>query len=167
MPLDAHRRTNLRNWEDRVPVHAASQSYDLAGLATDPNRLTGVVARDRERLGRLDGLDVLHLQCHIGTDTLSLKRLGARSVSDFRTWGYSGTLGCNRIGFNVYDIGGGTGARARCRYGILLNNESTCEGSVDGGRGLGCRGYYGTQISAGQGDGIVATSHERGWIFVR
>ncbi|MBI5516377.1 MAG: hypothetical protein HY909_21510 [Deltaproteobacteria bacterium] len=98
---------------------------------------------------------------------LGAERLGARSVGDFRVWGYNGTLGCNRIGFNVFDVGGGAGARARCRYGVLLNNESTCEGSVDGGRGLGCRGYYGTQISAGQGDGIVSTSHERGWIFVR
>ncbi len=97
------------------------------------------------------------------------ERLGGRTISDFRTWGYAGNLGCNRIGFNVYDVGGGStaSAHAHCRYGILLNNESTCEGSADGGRGLGCRGYYGTQISAGQGDGIVATSHERGWIFVR
>jgi hypothetical protein len=95
------------------------------------------------------------------------ERLGGRTVSDFRVWGYNGSLGCNRSGFNVFDVGGGAGARARCRYGILLNNEATCEGSVDGGRGLGCRGYYGTQISAGQGDGIVSTSHERGWLFVR
>ncbi len=97
------------------------------------------------------------------------ERLGARAVADFRTWGYAGNLGCNRIAFNVYDVGAGSAAasRARCRYGILMNNESTCEGSVDGGRGFGCRGYYTTQISAGQGDGIVGTSHERGWIFVR
>ncbi|MEI8254928.1 MAG: fibrinogen-like YCDxxxxGGGW domain-containing protein [Deltaproteobacteria bacterium] len=95
--------------------------------------------------------------------------LGSRTTPDFLTWGYAGTLGCNRVGFNVYDVGAGsaTASRARCRYGILLNNELTCEGSVDGGRGLGCRGYFGTQVSAGQGDGIVSTSHERGWIFVR
>jgi SAM-dependent methyltransferase len=29
----------------------------------------------------LDGRDVVHLQCHIGTDTVSLGRLGARSVT--------------------------------------------------------------------------------------
>ena len=81
MPLDAHRQTNLRNWEDRVAVHARSRSYDLAGLAADPERLSGVVARDRARLGDLRGLDVVHLQCHIGTDTLSLQRLGAASVT--------------------------------------------------------------------------------------
>jgi SAM-dependent methyltransferase len=39
------------------------------------------VRYDRPRLGRLDGLDVVHLQCHIGTDTVSLSRLGARSVT--------------------------------------------------------------------------------------
>lgn len=90
-----------------------------------------------------------------------------RPPSDFATIGYSGGYGCQRNGINVYDIGGGTGARARCRYGILMNNESTCEGSVDGGRGLGCRGYYGSQISAGQGDGIVPSALTRGFILVR
>ncbi|MDB4931361.1 MAG: uncharacterized protein JWM10_3845, partial [Myxococcaceae bacterium] len=92
------------------------------------------------------------------------ERLGARTIGDFATWGYNGTLGCNRRGFNVLDVGGGP---ARCRYGILLNNEAACEGSVDGARGLGCHGFYGTELSAGQGDGIVAVSHERAWLFVR
>ena len=50
---------------------------------------------------------------------------------------------------------------------ILLNNESACEGSVDGGIGFGVRGYYGTEINAGSGDGIVPTSRRRGWIFVK
>ena len=36
-----------------------------------------MVRYDLPRLGRLDGLDVVHLQCHIGTDTVSLARLGA------------------------------------------------------------------------------------------
>jgi SAM-dependent methyltransferase len=61
-----------------VPVHAASNDYDLAGLVADPARLSGVVEYDRPRLGDLTGLDVVHVQCHIGTDTLSLARLGGR-----------------------------------------------------------------------------------------
>ena len=77
-PLDEHRAANFRNWESRVPVHAASNDYDLAGLAADPKRLSPVVAYDRPGLGDLTGLDVVHLQCHIGTDTLSLARLGGR-----------------------------------------------------------------------------------------
>jgi SAM-dependent methyltransferase len=68
----------LANWESRVPVHAASNDYDLAGLAADRTRLSAVVAYDRPWLGDLSGLDVVHLQCHIGTDTLSLARLGGR-----------------------------------------------------------------------------------------
>jgi SAM-dependent methyltransferase len=76
--LDAHRAANLRNWESRVPVHAGSRTYDLAGLAADPAQLSGVVAYDQWWLGDLTGLDVVHVQCHIGTDTLSLARLGGR-----------------------------------------------------------------------------------------
>ncbi|MFO0602893.1 MAG: MXAN_6577-like cysteine-rich protein [Polyangiales bacterium] len=102
------------------------------------------------------------------TSALSLftgaERSRGNPPSFFAPIGYGGGLGCNRNGFNVFDVGGGP---ARYRYGILLNNESACEGSVDGGRGFGGRGYYGTEISAGQGDGIVSTSHERGWVWVR
>ena len=38
------------------------------------------MAFDRPRLGEVAGLDVAHLQCHLGTDTLSLHRLGARAT---------------------------------------------------------------------------------------
>ena len=36
---------------------------------------------DRERLGDISGLRTVHLQCHIGTDTLSLARLGRDDVA--------------------------------------------------------------------------------------
>lgn len=36
---------------------------------------------DRPLLGDITGLHCVHLQCHIGTDTLSLARLGAASVT--------------------------------------------------------------------------------------
>jgi SAM-dependent methyltransferase len=71
---------NLANWEERVPAHAASPDYGLADFAADPAHLSGVVRFDLPRLGQLSGLDVVHLQCHIGTDTVSLARLGARVV---------------------------------------------------------------------------------------
>jgi SAM-dependent methyltransferase len=69
---------NLANWESRVPLHAASQQYALERYVTDPAHLSDVVAADAHHLGDLSGLDVVHLQCHIGTDTLSLARLGGR-----------------------------------------------------------------------------------------
>ena len=80
VPLSGWRATNLANWESRVPVHTSPGGYDLAAF-DEPTHLTDVVRYDLPRLGRLDGLDVVHLQCHIGTDTVSLARLGARSVT--------------------------------------------------------------------------------------
>ena len=76
---DDWRTVNLANWESRVPLHTGPDGYDLAGF-DDPDHLSDVVRYDLPRLGRLDGLDVVHLQCHLGTDTVSLARLGARST---------------------------------------------------------------------------------------
>ena len=73
------RSLNIANWESRVPIHTGPGGYDLAAF-DDPAHLSHVVRFDLPRLGRLDGLDVVHLQCHIGTDTVSLARLGARST---------------------------------------------------------------------------------------
>ncbi len=69
---------NLAHWNSRVPHHVAG--YELGGFASDPEHLSDVVRFDLPRLGSLDGLDIIHLQCHIGSDTVSLARLGARSV---------------------------------------------------------------------------------------
>jgi SAM-dependent methyltransferase len=73
----ADRARNLANWEGRVPIHATAAGYDPERYVTDPARLSDVVAADAPHLGDLTGLDVVHLQCHIGTDTISLARLGA------------------------------------------------------------------------------------------
>jgi SAM-dependent methyltransferase len=73
--VDQYRQANLENWEARVPVHLAD--HRLEDLLDDPSALSSVVAHDAGPLGDLTGLRVVHLQCHIGTDTLSLARLGA------------------------------------------------------------------------------------------
>ncbi len=80
MVTDDWRNINLANWESRVPMHTGPDGYDLASF-DDPSYLSPVVRYDLPRLGRLDGLAVVHLQCHIGTDTVSLDRLGAKSVT--------------------------------------------------------------------------------------
>lgn len=75
---------NRANWDDRARVHAASGEYAVQRLIDEPDRISDVVAHDLPVLtaylpdGSLEGLDVVHLQCHIGTDTLSLARQGAR-----------------------------------------------------------------------------------------
>jgi SAM-dependent methyltransferase len=68
--------TNLANWNSRVAIH--EQGYRLEVFRADPSHISDVVRFDLPRLGSVDGLDGVHLQCHIGTDTLSLSRLGAR-----------------------------------------------------------------------------------------
>jgi SAM-dependent methyltransferase len=91
---DAARDANRELWEDRAVLH--EDLYGAHALAADPTAISTVVRDDlpvllQHLVGRapladaprdvdkpLAGLDLLHLQCHIGTDTLSLARLGAR-----------------------------------------------------------------------------------------
>jgi SAM-dependent methyltransferase len=73
-----YRSLNLANWDERAPAHAASPGYSVQRFLDDPSYLSDVVSFDRDRLGDLTGRRGVHLQCHIGTDTLSLHRLGAR-----------------------------------------------------------------------------------------
>ncbi|PJY94045.1 class I SAM-dependent methyltransferase [Pseudomonas donghuensis] len=68
---------NRRNWDERAPLHAASKDYEVDTFVADPAHLSEVVRFDLPRLGDIRGLRAVHLQCHIGTDTLSLSRLGA------------------------------------------------------------------------------------------
>jgi SAM-dependent methyltransferase len=72
-----YRAVNLAQWDERAPAHAASPDYAVDQFLADPEFLSGVVRFDQPRLGDIRGLRGVHLQCHIGTDTLSLARLGA------------------------------------------------------------------------------------------
>src|SRR5215207_1888161 len=73
---ESYVEVNRANWNSRVPLHA--RGYGIDELRADPSRLSEVVRFDRPRLGDVRGLELLHLQCHVGTDTLSLARLGAK-----------------------------------------------------------------------------------------
>jgi 2-polyprenyl-3-methyl-5-hydroxy-6-metoxy-1,4-benzoquinol methylase len=76
--MDDWRALNRANWDERVAAHVASPDYQVSRFAEDPSHLSRVVRFDVPRLGDIRGLDAVHLQCHIGTDTVSLARLGAR-----------------------------------------------------------------------------------------
>src|SRR5580698_6829103 len=65
---------NRSNWDSRVPVHVASQFYDLDGFLA--GRDTGGPVQAAE-VGDVTGRRLVHLQCHIGLDTLSWARRGA------------------------------------------------------------------------------------------
>ena len=75
--MDDYRDVNRASWNERVPAHVASPDYQVDRFAEDPGFLSEVVRFDLPRLGDVSGLRGVHLQCHIGTDTVSLARLGA------------------------------------------------------------------------------------------
>ncbi|MBF6215389.1 class I SAM-dependent methyltransferase [Nocardia puris] len=78
--------TNRANWDDRADVHARSEMYDVEGFLADPTDISVVVRNDLSVLAPhlpasgIEGRSLLHLQCHIGTDTVSWARLGAVDV---------------------------------------------------------------------------------------
>ncbi|MBO6543945.1 MAG: class I SAM-dependent methyltransferase [Alphaproteobacteria bacterium] len=70
---DSWRELNRLSWDERVPIHARSRLYDVAGFKAGRSSLVH---------GELEALDVagkslVHLQCHFGLDTLSFARAGA------------------------------------------------------------------------------------------
>ena len=69
---------NRANWDERAVPHAASADYAVQRFVDEPDFLSDVVRFDLPRLPDVRGRRGVHLQCHIGTDTLSLARLGAR-----------------------------------------------------------------------------------------
>ena len=64
---------NLQNWEERVAIHARDTTgdYMLDRFRAGEDSLHAIEAAE---LGDISGKRVLHLQCHIGRDTLSLAR---------------------------------------------------------------------------------------------
>jgi SAM-dependent methyltransferase len=71
-------RDNLAAWDERAPAHARADGYKVRNFREDAAYLSDVVRFDIPLLGDVSGLDGVHLQCHIGTDTISLARRGAR-----------------------------------------------------------------------------------------
>jgi len=67
---------NRRNWDERATIHARDTTgdYMLARFRAGEDALHTIEAAE---LGDISGKRVLHLQCHIGRDTLCLVRRGA------------------------------------------------------------------------------------------
>ena len=72
---------NRANWDERVESHL--EAYEAASFADNADEITSVVVDDLALLKDSlpdqspQGLRLMHLQCHIGLDTLSWARLGA------------------------------------------------------------------------------------------
>jgi SAM-dependent methyltransferase len=66
---------NRAFWDERVPIHTASDFYDVEGFKAGREPLEDF---ELEELGHVSGRSLAHLQCHFGLDTLSWARHGAR-----------------------------------------------------------------------------------------
>ncbi len=71
------RLANRANWDERVTIHLGPRGYDLTDLRAGHGKLDAIVERE---LPDVLGKRVLHLQCHVGCDTLSLTQRGAETV---------------------------------------------------------------------------------------
>ncbi|HEX5369519.1 MAG TPA: class I SAM-dependent methyltransferase [Dehalococcoidia bacterium] len=66
--------TNRLHWDEAVPIHLASDFYDVASFKRGR---TSLLPLERDEVGEVRGKTLLHLQCHFGLDTLSWAREGA------------------------------------------------------------------------------------------
>ena len=72
------RELNRASWDERTALHLEPGGlYDLGPLRAGRGSLDAIV---RAELGPVNGLRVLHLQCHFGQDTLTLAQQGAAAV---------------------------------------------------------------------------------------
>tara|TARA_B110000285_G_C15132127_1_gene624355 strand:- start:1585 stop:2400 length:816 start_codon:yes stop_codon:yes gene_type:complete len=77
--MDEYLDINRKNWDSRVPIHL--NGYALQSFRSDPAYISDVVRFDLPLLPDVAGLEGIHLQSHIGTDTISLVRLGAKMTA--------------------------------------------------------------------------------------
>ncbi len=125
----ALREQNRRSWNAVVPAHA-SHRPGLAAFLRDGG-LT-LFPEERELLGEVAGLPLLHLMCNSGQDTLSLARLGAdatgvdlsdAAVALARELSAASGLAARFVCADVYDYldeARGAGfARIYCGYGAI------------------------------------------------
>jgi SAM-dependent methyltransferase len=67
---------NRRNWNVRAPIHASSSFYGI-GTRDATSWFAPFEWRD---LGELGGREVVHLQCHIGAETMAFAQKGAHTT---------------------------------------------------------------------------------------
>ncbi|MEV6959871.1 class I SAM-dependent methyltransferase [Streptomyces sp. NPDC051207] len=119
-------RANQANWDARTPVHVASRFY---GLDQDLDPARWFAPFEWDDLGELTGRDVLHLQCHLGTETLAFARRGARttgldfssaSVAAARDIADKAGLEVGYVQANVYDAVDALGER---RFDVVYTGK--------------------------------------------
>jgi 2-polyprenyl-3-methyl-5-hydroxy-6-metoxy-1,4-benzoquinol methylase len=105
-----HMAANRLNWDSRVPIHVASQFYEVAAFKEGRSSL---LPAEIAEVGDVHGKTLLHLQCHFGLDTLSWARAGAlvtgvdfssAAISAARELAADLRIEARFIESNVYDL---------------------------------------------------------------
>ncbi len=68
---------NKQLWNNKTEIHVNSEFYDNENFVKGKSSLNAI---ELELLGDVNDKSILHLQCHFGQDTISLSRLGAKTV---------------------------------------------------------------------------------------
>src|SRR3712207_5831685 len=110
--------TNQAYWDERAPLHAASDFYDVPRFTSGATSLRPFEIGE---MGDVAGKRLVHLQCHFGQDTLSWARLGARVTGlDFAASAIGaaralaaeiGVTDAHFVQSNVYDAPAALGTR--------------------------------------------------------
>jgi SAM-dependent methyltransferase len=77
---DRYIETNRATWDAWAKLHAVSEFYDLEGFRAGRRGRDRLDALERRLVGDVAGKSLLHLQCHIGLDTVAWARRGAVST---------------------------------------------------------------------------------------
>ncbi len=111
MPRGEFLAANLRNWDERVPIHRRDRTgfYAVERFLAGDKQLHAI---ERGELGDVAGKRLIHLQCHFGIDTLILARHGAiatgldfspAAIEEARLLAARTGLAAEFICANVYD----------------------------------------------------------------
>lgn len=128
--MDRRIRTNRASWDEMAAIHASGHStYPVGRIRRRLKTGWGVLPPDD--LGPVRGKSLLHLQCHIGTDSLMWARRGAkvtgadlspRSILEARALSRASGISARFIESNVYDLPRVLGGRfdiVLTYYGVL------------------------------------------------
>ena len=108
---------NREMWDERVPIHVASELYDVEAFVAGRSSLRPF---ELAELPDVRGRTLVHPQCHFGEDTLSWARLGARvtgldfsgpAVEAARALALRCELEAEFVEANVYDAAEALGGR--------------------------------------------------------
>lgn len=76
--ISAYKKANKALWDHWAALHPSSEFYDNKSFVNHQMALNAI---ELDLLHEIKDKDVLHLQCHFGQDTISLKTLGAKSIT--------------------------------------------------------------------------------------